>query len=222
MSTLDSIVFVSTPADITKLAEDIIFAQDAETGGRATYLRSLLAGVQIELTGKPVLRPSRTAKGVPAERAMAALEKINALYHEAVLAALPPDMGSVERNARTNFARTSASTLRRAISLGWNPLTTPVGDVTKVLLRGWIDANRQPPRPSARRAETTIMRLVDRIKALAHALPDGEEGIALLAKAVEALDEDVPEIPHTATQRLFTRARIARTPLHPATSPSPS
>jgi hypothetical protein len=43
------------------------------------------------------------------------------------------------------------------------------------------------------------------------------EGIALLAKAVEALDEEADAPPHTATQRLFTRARIQRTPLHPPT-----
>ncbi len=195
---LDSIVFVSTAADITKLAHEIITAQDIETGGRATYLRSLLAGVQIEIAGKPILRLGRGAvKQVTTDTALAAFEKVQAQYYEAVLAALPARMEAPERNARTNFARTAASSLRRAISLGWNPLGIALADVSKVSLRRFIDERRARPAPSVRRATTTVMRLVERIKAIAHALSDDAEVTALLAQAAEAIDadEERPEKP---------------------------
>lgn len=218
--------FVSTPAEITKLAAEIILAQNAETGGRATYLRSLLAAIQIELVGKPVIRLGRgPARTIPVEQSLAALEKVHAIFYEACLAGCPPAMGSNEREARCNFARTSASTLRRAISLGWNPVGTALADVTKVSLRRFVDEHRPARTPSVRRTTTAVMRLVERIKELAHALPDDGEAASLLAAAVEALDSaefsapQEPERPHTETQRLFKGARITRTALHPPTPP---
>lgn len=214
MASLDSIIFVSTPADITKLAADILMAQDAETGGRATYLRSLLAGVQIELASKPVLRtPRGPVKDIASPVALAALEKVNAIYYEAVLAATPRTMEPHERNARTNFARTAASTLRRAISLGWNPLAVPLTEASKVLLRRWIGEHLPHSPPSVRRATGTVMRLVERIRDLVDQL-DPDEASALLARAVEALDHGADAAPPAAPQRIL-RSRLEPHPPRP-------
>lgn len=168
------ISYALSPKDVTALAAAIIKHADGETAGRQTYLRSLLAGVQIEILGKPVLRALRGNHKAPdIETAIAAFEKVNDIYYEAVLAAVPEGLSALERNAKTSFARSSASTLRRAIKLGWNPLTA-LHEISKSRLSGWVKEHSVPRPLSPARVEKTVMGLVERISDLVAQLPKAE------------------------------------------------
>lgn len=190
--TIDGMVFAATLKDVTALAESIMRAEDASIGGRATYLRSLLAGVQVELIGKPVLRALRGDRKAPSvEAALAAVEKVNAQYYEAVLAVVPDGLTAEERNARTNFARSAASTLRRAVKLGW-PVLTPINDASKVVLSRWVKEHSASRPVTLQRAQTQVGGMIERIQQILAKLPDAEAR-AVARAAVEELSGVTPQ-----------------------------
>lgn len=212
-SKLESIVFLTQAAEITELAAQIMQHADAETGGRATYLRSLLAGVQIELSGKPVLRPPRGGTRAPStEQSLAAFEKVNAVFYEAVLAAVPKELDPLDRQARTSFARSSASTLRRAISLGWNPLATELSKASKVMLRRWIDEHQPQREPSIKRVQNTVKRYIDRIAEMVEGLED-QAAAEIVGQALAALG--ALGLVEARAPEPRQRQRIVRTDLRP-------
>jgi hypothetical protein len=182
--TTHEISYALSPKDVTALARAIIQSADAETAGRITYMKSLLARVQVEIHGKPVLRALRANQKPPTpEAALEAFERVQAIYYEAVLAALPDGLTPIERQAKTSFARSAASTLRRAIKLGWNPLT-PLTEASKVTLRRWIDEHAAPTPVTPARAERRVTHYVEAISDMLRALPKDDS--ARLREAVLA------------------------------------
>ena len=155
--------FVTTPADITKLAASIMGADTALQGGRTTYLRSLLAGVQTELTGKPIQRVTGRPKRPELEAALQAFEKTNESFYAAVLAAVPDGLTPDERQSKTSFARSASATLRGAIKTGWNPLGASVTAVTKCILTAWVASHREPRPVSPARVEKRVLMYVGRM-----------------------------------------------------------
>lgn len=208
----ESIVFLTTAADITQLAQEIINAQNTETGGRSTYLRSLLAGIQIELCGKAIVRGVKAPKAPKVEDALNALEKVNAVYYEAVLLAVPEKLGALERNAMTSFARSSASTLRGAIRAGWNPLSD-LQKVSKVILRRYIDEHRPPRTPSPKVIQRQVTRLTARIQALLEQLTDESDAGALRGAIAGELGIETHEPEEASPPR--RENRIERVQMHP-------
>ena len=81
--------FVTAPADIAKLAQAIMQADQAGGSGRATYLRSIVAHVQQTLSGRPVLRVTGRPKGTEIGAAVEAFEAANGIFYAAVLEAVP-------------------------------------------------------------------------------------------------------------------------------------
>lgn len=186
MKTAHDIAYALTPKDVTALARTIINHTELEATGRASYLRSLLAGVQIELTGKPVLRGLRgRRKPLEPEAVIAAFQKVNAVYYAAVLEAVPIEATPAERQSKTGFARSAASTLRRALALGWDVLT-PLPDASKTVLGRWIMDHRQPRVLTAAQATTRVAAMAERVRALLTGLPK-READAIMRAAFEEM-----------------------------------
>ncbi len=168
--------------------------------------------MQVEIIGNPVLRTLRGNHKAPTiEEASAAFEKVNTAYYEAVLAAVPEGLNALERNAKTSFARSSASTLRRAIKLGWNPLTA-LHEVSKGGLSRWVKEHSVPRPASAARVERTVMRLVGRISDMVAQLPQADAD-RVLSMGLADLGVSTPAAP-------VQRIRSVSLRRHPPERPS--
>lgn len=208
MNTQDTIEFATTPAAITKLVAVILAADSGAREGRATYLRSLLAATQTEIAGKPVLRVTGRAKRPSVDDALAAFERAQKPFYDAVLAAVPEGLSALERQSKTSFARSAAATLRRAISLGWNPLAHGVAKVTKGELTAWVATHAEPRPLTPKRAEKRVMNLVGRISEMLAVLPK-EDSDRILAMATADLGISVPEPQRITGAKLVRHERRA-------------
>lgn len=206
---LDTIT--TDPKAITELAAAIIAARDTEATGRSTYLRCLLAGVQTELVGAPVIRGRR---GAPPEaaKALETLERINTVYYEAVLKAVPASLSAAEKNAAAGFARSAASTLRRALRLGWNPLTA-LGQVTKYALMKFSEEHATPRKPSVAAVQKRVDRYLERIGELVSQLAPGDANLVLEHVRAE-LETEMPALAPSEPQRI-TRTSLRRSEARP-------
>ncbi len=208
VETLNSTPYVIEAAAVTKLAQTIMAADTGASHGRATYLRSLLAGTQSELTGKPVLRITGRAKRPELETAVQAFEAVNKRFYDAVLAAVPEGLTAKDRQSKTSFARSASATLRRAISTGWNPLAHAVVRVTKAELAVWAAAHSQPRPVTAKRAEKRVMALVERIAQTVDLLPR-EEAQRILESALAELGGSTAVPQRIVSANLTKRERVA-------------
>jgi hypothetical protein len=192
--------FVTSTADVTKLAHAIINADASSAGGRATYLRSLLAATQAELGGKPVLRIQGRPKRPELELAAQTFDKVADGFYAAVLTAVPEGLTAQERQGKTSFARSAAATLRRAIKTGWNPLGEAVTSVSKGKLTAWIKEHSAPRPITAKAAEQRVMSKVGEIADLIDRLPK-EEGARVLAMALTDLGHPTQHLTNVSVRR---------------------
>ncbi len=136
--------YISTPADVRRLTSDILTASERVTEGRGTYLKMLIATTVDELGATPARSPTRgrQPKLQPEERQrqLAALETVNGRFYPAVVAAaeatVPRGRGAAkELNRRTNFARSTLSTVRAWLRAGGDITRVHVPTITKASLR---------------------------------------------------------------------------------------
>jgi hypothetical protein len=201
--------FVTAPADIAKLAQSIMGADQSALSGRATYLRSIVAHVQQTLSGRPVLRVTGRPKGTEIGAAVEAFEAANGIFYAAVLEAVPEGLTPQERQSRTSFARSSAATLRRAIKAGWNPLGEACTTVSKARLAAFTKDNSTPRAPGVKALEGRVMRYTHKVAELVDGLPP-EERDRVLGMVLADLGGTSLEVPAIRNISVARRTALPR------------
>lgn len=173
--TIESKGFIATPNDITALTRAILAGQQAAASGTGTYLKALVATTTDEL-GAPARAHAGKGKRLKQEQIaahLAALEAVHARFYEAVVEGasdnLPPGKDKArELNRRTNFARSSVSTVRGYIRAG--------NDITMLVAARVVKAALAVPRTikpaSAKRLRGRMEKQSKALVALAIALAE--------------------------------------------------
>lgn len=228
MTTIDNIAkhhYVATEAQVETLAREQYMATAQVNTANSTYLRVLSAGCQAELGAKRG-RPQR------AEAQLAVLEKVHARFYAAVLRGVTTDdiaqddsldrtergRRQLERNRRSGFARSAATTLRNYAKAGGDLRALEVELVTKTALQKFVEAQVESP---VSKFEARIIRaeksLLNAVKQQARASPDLaaaslEAVLERLQRALEELEPDKSVVARTpgdqVTAREHTRTRV--------------
>lgn len=195
MNTLDKIAsahYVANDAQIEALAREQYTATAQVGVANATYLRILVAGCQAELGGRRGRAPVRP------DAQTAVLERVHERFYAAVLRGVttedvaPDDTldraekgrRMLERNRRSGFARSAATTLRNYVQAGGDLRALDVETTTKTALQQFVASKAAPDtdKLGARvaRAEKTLLTA---LKRMAKEDPDRA------AEAMEAITE---------------------------------
>lgn len=195
--------FLASPADIETMAAQRQDGADFSVRAAGTYLKVLVALTAREIGGATAHLSRRRGRAASALRPeevaehLAALDRVNAICYGAVAqAVIPPELvkvegldqaeqtrRSLERNRRTNYARTALTAVRLYISAGRDVRDLEPAAVTKDGLRSVAEQHRPPPRSvSAGRLVRAATRASERIVAEAEQLAgiDPEQAEKLL------------------------------------------
>lgn len=174
---------VSSDAQVEALAKVNLGAVQTQENVRGVYLKVLVAGVQQDT--KPVGRRK-------AGDSAAALEKVHERFYAAVLRAITtPEVAddpsldqetktlrTLERNRRSNFARTARSVLKGFLSAGGDIHSLDATKVTKNELRAFTASKVIPP-AGAEELEHKSTLAVSRVEEVARQLADTDKELAV-------------------------------------------
>lgn len=187
--------FVATEADIKQLTQDYIRANDGLVSTRSTYLRALIGTTQSEAHSTPADAPK-------------VLQSVQARFFAVVLATVTADgelsdhhrlkpeertRRSLERNRRTNFARSAYSTIRRWALAGHDIMSLSAAKVTKNQLRDETPVKKVKrkvtPDIARARADASIERVLQATRALAN--DDPMQARAVLDEAMQKIAREL-------------------------------
>lgn len=179
---IESKGFIATPTDITALTRAILAGRAATESGYGTYLKSLHATTVAEL-GEPAAAHAKKRPRLKAEaiaKHLAALEAVHGRFYEAVVAGasdnLPPGKDkALELNRRTNFARSSMSTIRGYIRAG-NDIT---GLVSARIVKAALAVPRTVKPASPKRLRSRVEKQAKALMALVLALGEADKVTAI-------------------------------------------
>jgi hypothetical protein len=186
-------------ATVVAIVRDVIARKTASAEGQGTYLRTLVAAVQVELGQRPRLVAGgrgRVRKLEP-EAALAAVEATHKRFYAIVLAEIDPKLDALVRNAQSAFARSAVSTLRTAVRLGLNPLEIVAASVTKDWLRAWTRDHKPDAQPTLDKALQRTRGLMRRLSGMVTSLSPTEqrEVMALVNQELSTLVAEVHPLP---------------------------
>lgn len=200
LQTIAKAHYVATEAQVEQLAAAHYGSSAEVERTNTTYLRVLIAGVQAKVGTK-----TRGRKPSP-EAFMSVLEEVHNRFYAAVLKGVDtPDIAVgngelapaertrriLERNRRSNFARSAKATVALFVEAGGDVRALDVENTTKAQLRSVV----QPPEPQDRvtrvlsRAQASILRIVERT-----AKQDRSRAVELLRDVILALQTRLTEL----------------------------
>lgn len=209
--------FLATEADVEAMARARQDGTEFDGQAQGTYLRVLVALTANAIGGKTAHLSRRRGKAAtsltPSEIAdhLVALEKVNSMCNGAVvkavitrdieaseqLAPAEAKRRALERNRRTNYARTAASAVRAFIQAGRDVRDVELRTVTKAWLRDMATANSPVAATvTTARILRTATRAGERIVAEAEELAgvDPLKAEELLSAVVAMLQETIDKI----------------------------
>lgn len=178
MNTLDKIAsahYVANDAQIEALAREQYTATAQVGVANSTYLRVLVVGCQAELGGRRGRAPARP------DAHLAVLERVHERFYACVLRGVttedvtPDDTldraekarRMLERNRRSGFARSAATTLRNYIQAGGDLRALDVETTTKTALQQFVASKAAPDMDKigsrVARAEKTLLTALKRM-----------------------------------------------------------
>lgn len=196
--TIASRHYLATDAQVRELATLNYESGEQAVATRGTFLRVELAALQAAVMGAPKLRAGGKAQQLEKDAVLAALKEVHARLYSIVLEAITTDdiadgpklrkaektRRALERNRRSNFARSAKATLMAYVRCGGNVSTLAVPQVTKAMLQAEI-AKRKPQPDASEQAERIANRMAAQIERIKE--EDQELAQAVSQRLVSAL-----------------------------------
>lgn len=187
--------YVLSNEDLARFATLSVSTQDVLVSLRQAYLRVLLAGTQIALgLTAPRQNGVRKPEAIGDEDRTAQLKALNethANYYAVIVGAVTtPEIAdsnrlgaderhrrAVERNRRTNYARTAKSALKALVGSGYSLLEVNVLTISKAQIQSLVIRRSTRPKDVATQMPQRLTAIADRFvheaKALAEVDPTG-------------------------------------------------
>lgn len=228
---LEDNLYLVSDADLAKFAVVTVAVTDTLQGFRQAYMRVLLAGTQIAIgIAKPTQRTPKnysTLKDDVRATQLRALADTHARYYSIILAAVTtPDIvdslrlgaderkrRAVERNRRSNYARSAKSTLSAYLNVGYDLCELNVLKASKSMVRGLVAQRKTPSGEEMvgalpERIEAAVKRITGYASTLA--ADDAAKATEVIQGAMSQLGDILLDMGMKPTKRLDVGVREHR------------
>ncbi len=212
--------YVATEDDIAKLTQTIVAADGQASGGRASYLRVLVAVTQKELGAEVRQRTGKAARLAADETAkqLAALALVHERFYSVIVKVTGDSLSpgtkgrAVEINRLTNFARTAMSAIRSWVKAGNDITALAPAKVSKSSLSVTL---RKAGRPSVKvlrnRTESLSKTLMSTVKTLSSV--DKATAIEAIQATMQTLSDHLVKLGFVSTRKIAPAMKMLMRPL---------